>query len=49
MSNVDGTTKKNGKADCGGLIRDYSGIWIGEFSKNIDLCSSLVAELRGVL
>lgn len=38
-----------GVAGCGGLLRDYNGVWIGGFAKHLGVCSTYVAELWGVL
>lgn len=38
-----------GVVGCGGLLRDYNGVWIGGFAKHLGVCSTYVAELWGVL
>ena len=47
--NTDGSAKSNpGMVGVGGLIRDYTGHWIGGFSRNIGITHSLAAELWGL-
>jgi ribonuclease HI len=47
--NTDGSSRKHGRAGCGGLIRGVDKEWLGGFVKNIGSCAALVAELWGVL
>jgi hypothetical protein len=48
--NTDGTSKAEGIAGCGGLIRDHRGHWLGGFAKFVGVSSAFVAvaELWGV-
>lgn len=47
--NTDGAVKDStGMASCGGLTRDYMGIWVSGFACNLGPCSVVEAELHGV-
>lgn len=43
--NVDGAFIKGVAAGCGGIVRDGKRCWLRGFAKNVDICSSYVAEL----
>ncbi|KAF7836853.1 putative disease resistance protein RGA3 [Senna tora] len=48
--NTDGSASESlGLAGCGGIIRDNKGLWMGGFHSFIGSCSSLDAELWGIL
>ncbi|PNX61102.1 ribonuclease H, partial [Trifolium pratense] len=47
--NIDGASKGERLAGCGGLIRDHQGRWCGGFAKFVGAGSAFVAELWGVL
>lgn len=47
--NSDGVCKDNFGASCGGLFQNNFGRWIGGFHKFLGECSSILAELWGVL
>ncbi|KAL3537944.1 hypothetical protein ACH5RR_001310 [Cinchona calisaya] len=48
--NVDGSSLGNlGKADCGGLVRDHSGLVLVAFAKSIGYSASLQSESAAVL
>jgi hypothetical protein len=40
--NTDGTSKDEGIAGCGGLIRDHRGHWLGGFAKFVGVSSAFV-------
>jgi hypothetical protein len=45
--NMDEAYKKGNAAGCGGVIRDSHGGWLGDFTKNLGICSAYVVELYG--
>ncbi|KAK7270484.1 hypothetical protein RIF29_23660 [Crotalaria pallida] len=48
--NVDGSFRRcSNKAACGGLIRDDNGAMVKAFQSNLGVCSSVKAELWGLL
>ena len=34
---------------CGGIIKDFMGRWVAGFTCNLGICSSVVAEMWGIL
>ncbi|KAJ8763770.1 hypothetical protein K2173_003552 [Erythroxylum novogranatense] len=48
--NVDGSSKGNpGLAGCGGVVRDFTSNWVCGFATHLGVCTSMVAELNGLL
>lgn len=47
--NVGGACIKGIVACCRGIVRDYNGCWICGFTKNVNICSSYIIELWGLL
>ncbi|KAI5426259.1 hypothetical protein KIW84_031895 [Lathyrus oleraceus] len=47
--NVDGVCIEDVVAGCGGLIRDEEDCWMGDFVKNMGICSSYMAKLWGLV
>ncbi|GAU23253.1 hypothetical protein TSUD_172820 [Trifolium subterraneum] len=46
--NTDGASRGEVPAECGDLIRNSAGQWLGGFSRNLGYCSAYLAELWGV-
>ncbi|KAJ8746843.1 hypothetical protein K2173_003849 [Erythroxylum novogranatense] len=38
-----------GLAGCGGVVRDFTGNWVCGFATHLGICTSMVAELNGLL
>ncbi|MCI34447.1 ribonuclease H protein, partial [Trifolium medium] len=48
--NTDGAlVAQNQQAGCGGVFRNESGAWLGGFARKLGSCSTLMAELWGIL
>ncbi|XP_039034854.1 uncharacterized protein LOC120171143 [Hibiscus syriacus] len=48
--NMHGSRRTNsGLSTCGGVLQDSMGSWVAGFSKSIGICSTLEAELWGIL
>ena len=48
--NIDGTVKRNPSlGDCGRVIRNNQGGWLGEFVCNLGICSSPGVEMWGAM
>lgn len=48
--NCDGSVRNNGgSAGCGGLMRDEHGAFVLAFTRRLQRCSPLEAELSGIL
>lgn len=45
--NTDGSQINTGLASAGGLLRDYTGRWVGGFGMNVGSCFITSAELWG--
>ena len=46
--NTDGAKKSSGNAGAGGLICDYRGNWLADYSVNLGVCSVTLVELWGL-
>ena len=47
---VDGASRGNpGEAGCGGLMRDATRRWLGDYTCNFGICNALTAEIWGAL